>query len=80
MSSEKLTKDKVIAIVQEYLESGCGGHKIETPNGVEYDCHYDMGISCEECIFGPCNGKTDPRERLDVDIIEFMFHNLLEKG
>lgn len=39
----------------------CGGYSEWTPNGVEYDCHYQSSLSCEDCKYGL--GTKDPEAK-----------------
>ena len=44
-------------------KDGCEGYYDNTPYGTEFDCDYEFSgdISCEDCMFGPCEGTKDPR-------------------
>jgi len=48
----------------------CEGYRIDTVYGYDYDCGYEFAgeISCEDCIFGACNGKLDPRKPRDKQL------------
>ena len=37
----------------------CGGCKIPTEYGYEYDCEYGFDDSCDNCVC--CGGSCDPR-------------------
>ena len=42
-------------------DAGCLGHWSYSPDGNEYDCDYEFACNCEDCVFGACGGKYDPR-------------------
>lgn len=48
---------------------GCKGYSTRTEAGTEYDCEYEFSgeVACEDCIFGPYEGKIDPRKNPDEE-------------
>ena len=40
---------------------GCLGIRIDSLDGVDYDCEYEHAPTCEYCIYGPPGGTIDPK-------------------
>jgi hypothetical protein len=51
-------------------EDKCLGYSSFNGESTEYDCDHEFACStsCEDCIYGPCGGKVDPR--IDPDLEE----------
>lgn len=49
---------------------GCRGHwSGHDPRDFGCDYPYSARMTCEECIFGVCNGTKDPRKEYDEEMI-----------
>jgi len=46
------------------VERGCGGHKIETMDGTEYDCRHKYPWICEQC---PCQESFKKEEINEIN-------------
>ena len=44
-------------------DEGCKGYSEFNGEGTDYECEYEFSgeVTCDECIFGSCGGKFDPR-------------------
>lgn len=44
-------------------EDRCLGYSSFNGESTEYDCDHEFAgsINCEDCIYGPYDGKVDPR-------------------
>lgn len=49
----------VIPVTEESTKhSMCGGYRVWTDWGYEYDCEYPTTLSCDDCKYG--GGRKDP--------------------
>lgn len=42
-------------------ENRCLGKWHYSMDGNEFDCDHEFAVNCEDCKFGSCGGKIDPR-------------------
>lgn len=50
--------------IESLDDDTCWGYWTYSNDGNDFDCEYEFAgeILCEECIFGSCGGKLDPRK------------------
>jgi hypothetical protein len=45
----------------------CLGYSSFDGEVTEYNCDHEFPTDCEDCIYGPCDGKIDPRVDPDIE-------------